>query len=45
MNFARVDVNFKKGYRDLILIYFFYFDINQHKGPTNTLYKVSAKYT
>ena len=31
---------------DLIpLQIFFYFDINQHLGPTNNPYKISAKYT
>ena len=31
VNFARVDVNFQKGHCDLVLlIFFFYFDTNQH---------------
>ena len=39
VNFARVDINFQT------VTNFFHFDINQHQGPTNTPYKISAKYT
>ena len=44
VNVARVDVNFQT----VTMTYsvnFFHFDTNQHQGPTNTPYKVSAKYT
>ena len=40
VNFARVDVNFQA-----VTVTFFSFHTNQHYGPTNTPYKISAKYT
>ena len=45
VNFARVDVNFQSHCDLILLTFFFHFDINQHQGPTNTPYKISAKYT
>ena len=45
VNFARVDVNFQRAIVTKSTSDFFYFDINQHHGPTNTSYKILAKYT
>ena len=42
INFAGVDVNFQMVNS---VINFFHFNTNQHQGPTNTPYKISAKYT
>ena len=43
--FFLVDVNFQTAIVTLFRYRFFHFYINQHHGPTNTSYKISAKYT
>ena len=37
--------NFQTAIVTLFRYRLFHFDINQHQGPTNTSYKISAKYT
>ena len=44
VNFATVDMNFQAITVTFCLQLFFYFHTNQHQGPTNTPYKISAKY-
>ena len=46
VNFARVDVNFQTVIvTEFCKQLFFQFNTNQHQGPTNTPYKITAKYT
>ena len=43
VKFFRADVNFQTAIVIQFHYRFFHFDINQHQGPTNTSYKISAK--
>ena len=45
VNFSRVDVNIQTAIVTLFRSRFFHFNINQHQGPINTSYKISAKNT